>query len=175
MADYSQKAKLYKLNKPLLIFALQLDSNQNVIDGLNQGRLTLFDYELGYIHRWVATSSFDGKQKVGDWEKTGGVHPPNYSLDDADWFKLDTKLILQPGQPVPEGYLPKYKKSNDWQTLKGNGRSQVMIHCDENYRTNPGSYGCIVMQPSEWEDFKKTIKETCGHLADIPYGVIYTF
>jgi len=68
-----------------------------------------------------------------------------------------------------------YKKSNNWTTNKGASRSQIMFHCDENYKTNEGSYGCIVMRPNEWENFKSVIEACCGHLDQIPYAVGYSF
>jgi hypothetical protein len=175
MTDYSQKSKLLKVDDAFLMFAMQLDSNQNVIPGLNQGRLTLWSFKHGYLGRWVATSSFDGKQSVGDWEKRGGVHCPNYAMDDAEWFEWDLKYLIQPGQPVDEGYLLKYKGSNNMVTLKGNPRSEKMGHPDKNYLKSPGSAGCIVMLPKEWEDFKNVLTACCGHLKSIPYGIIYTF
>ena len=173
--DYSQQPKLLKCNQPFLIFSMQLDTPGHVITSLNQGRLVLYDYDLGYIHRWVATSSFDGRQNLGDWERTGGIHPPNYQMPGAMWFDLNMNLIKQPGQPVDEGYIVYYKKSNNFKTLKGNNRSQIMVHADKNWTTNPGSYGCIVFKPNEWEDFKRVMNACCGHLDSVRYGIMYTF
>lgn len=173
--DYSQRSKLLKINDPILFFSMQLDTPGNVINSLNQGRLSLWSFQYGYLGRWVATSSYDSKQNVGDWESTGGIHPPNYSMGDAEWFWLELPIIIQPGQAVDEGYILYYKKSNNWTTLKGNNRSQVMAHPDKNWQRSPGSYGCIVMKPEEWKDFRATIEACCGHLKSIRYGVIYTF
>lgn len=173
--DYSNRAKLLKCDMPILFFSMQLDNNLSTIPGCNEGRLFLYDYNLGYIHRWVATSSYDGRQRTGDWDKTGGIHPPNSHMSGADWFYMDMKLIVQPGQPVDEGYLPFYRKSNNWRTVGGANRSQIMFHADENYQSAEGSYGCIVMKPKEWEDFKTVIRATCGHLKEVRYGVGYTF
>lgn len=150
---------------------MPLDSGKLKIPGLNQGRLSLWDYEHGLIYRWIATTSHDGRQGWEDWEKIGGVHPPNYSMPMADWFWLETKLIIQPGQPVSEGYLPKYLANNTWTTLKGNVRSQIMFHEDENA---PGSMGCIVMSKKEWVSFKSVMSACCGHLDKVRYGVIYS-
>jgi hypothetical protein len=174
MTDYSNQAKLLKCDKPFLMFQMPLDSGSQNILGLNMGRLSLWDYEHGLIHRWVATSSHNGKQNWADWEKTGGVHPTNYSMDDAEWFQLETKLIIQPGCPVEEGFLPKYKGKNTWITLKGNTRSEIMFHEDANAISNPGSMGCVVMLKGEWENFKTVFKTCCGHLQSVPYGVLYS-
>lgn len=169
--DYSNQPKLLKLKQPILMFQMPVDSSSRRIPGINQGRLSLWDYEHGLIYRWVATSSHDGKQDWGDWEQRGGVHPPNFAMSGAEWFWLDLKLIIQPGQPVDEGYLPLYNGSNTWKTLKGNTRSQIMFHED---KPPIGSLGCIVMSKSEWESFKSVIKACCGDLDKIRYGVLYS-
>lgn len=172
MKNYSQMPKRYKLSKPFLIFQMQVDSSRHVIPGLNKGRLSLWDYDLGNIFRWVATSSYNGKQGTGDWGKRNGLHPPNYDMNNSDWFYLKTNLIIQPGQPVDEGYLPIYQGSNTWKTLSGGTRSQIMFHEDKN---GPGSYGCIVLPKKEWESFKCVFKDCCGHLDKVPYGVMYSW
>ena len=172
MSNYSQTPKLQKLDKPFLMFQMQVDSSRHVIPGLNRGRLSLWDFDLGNIYRWVATSSYDGKQKTGDWGVRNGLHPPNYDMAGAKWFYLKTKLIVQPGQPVDEGYLPFYKGSNTWKTLNGETRSQIMFHEDKN---SPGSYGCIVMAKGEWECFKDVFSKCCGHLESVKYGVMYAW
>lgn len=164
-----------KCDKPLLIFSLPLDSERNVIPGLNRGRLVLVDYDRGFIQRWVFTSSYEQLQKVSDWEVTGGVIPPNFAMNGFEWFKVPTKLIVQPGQPVDEGYLVLYNGSNTFTTINGNIRSEVMFHCDKNYKSAPGSRGCLVALPDEWEDFKQVFKEACGHLSDVKLAVIYTY
>ena len=172
MVNYSQTPKKYKLQHPFLMFQMQIDSTRHVIPGLNRGRLWLWDFKLGCIFRWVATCSYNGKQDVGDWNQTGGLHPPNYAMDNSDWFYIKTNLIVQPGQPVDEGFLPIYHNSNTWKTLQGATRSQIMFHEDKG---SPGSYGCIVMAKGEWECFKSVFKYCCGHLNEVPYGVIYSW
>jgi hypothetical protein len=164
-----------KCEQPILFFSMQLDNNLDAIKGINQGRLSLWDYNLGFIGRWVCTSSLEAKQGVADWETRGGIHPPNYAMPDEDWFYIKFPLIKQLGQPVDEGYLNLYKGSNLWTTKKGNKRSEVMTHCDKNHKTSPGSFGCLVMVPSEWEDFKSSLFESCGHLPGVRLGVMYNF
>lgn len=172
MTDYRNQPKLFKLNNPFLMFNMQLDSSRHVIPGVNRGRVSLWDYELGCIYRWVATSSYNGKQNVDDWQEIGGLHPPNFSMPNSEWFYLDTKLIVQPQQIVKQGYLPFYKGSNTWKQIEGKTRSQIMWH---ETMSNGGSYGCIVFPKAEWESFKKIFRETCGHLESVRYGVMYSF
>lgn len=173
--DYSNRPKLIKCNQPILFFCMQLDGNGSTIPGLNDGRLSLWDYEQGLIHRWVATSSISSKQGIRDWEVRGGVHPPNYAMPDNDWFYVDTKLIIQPGQRVERGFIHLYKESNYWTTNKGNQRSEVMLHPDENYQQSPGSEGCIVMKPKEYEEFEKIFLDCCQQHSKVRLGVMYTF
>jgi hypothetical protein len=173
--NYSQRAKVLKCDMPILFFSMELDSNKCVIPGCNDGRLYLYDYNHGYIHRWVATSSFNGRQSVNDWNKTGGVHPPNSHMLGGNWFWVPTKEILQPGQPVERGFILNYKGSNNWTTVDNVNRSQVMLHPDSNHETNEGSYGCLVLKPAEYKDFITVYGTCCGHLDRVRYAVGYTF
>jgi len=168
--DYSQEPKLLKLSKPILFFAMQLDSNKHIIPGLNSGRLSLWDYELGMIYRWVASSSFSRRQAVKNWNVRGGICPPNQEMRGADWFTLKNTRIIQPGQPVDDGFIIYYNGSNNWRTVKGTERSEIMLHED---KENDGTFGCIGMSKVEYASFVDVIKQTCESNSMIPFGINY--
>ena len=66
------------LEKPFLIFSMPLDNTP----ALNNGRLVLYDWELGHVGRWVATSGLGAWQKIGGWSKQGGgVIPATYQCN----------------------------------------------------------------------------------------------
>lgn len=158
---------------PLLFFSSQLDVNVTT-PGYNRGRLLLVD-DIGHIGHWMFSTTIESRQKAKSWEQTGGAITPNSELDGREWYTVPTKLIVQPNQPVKEGYLVLYKGSNSWKAKNGVTRSEIMIHCDDNYTTSPGSLGCLVAVPGEWQDFKKVFAESCGHLQSVKMIVIYTF
>lgn len=160
---------------PTLYFNMPVDQQGGqIVAGLNKGRLSLWD-DLGQIGRWVFTSSYDGRQKVNDWNLTGGLIPPTSEMPDNLWYEIGTKLIVQPGQPVPEGFIIYYKGSNDFTTKKGVTRSQIMLHPDSNYKNSPGSYGCIVGLPDEYNSFRDAFIEACKHLNRVRLGVVYSY
>lgn len=160
---------------PSLIFSMPVDNpGGQVIAGYNRGRLALVD-DLGLIGRWVFSSSYDGKQKVNDWNTTGGIIPPTSEMPGNLWYEISTKLIKQPGQPVPEGFIIYYKGSNTFVTTKGARRSEIMLHPDSNYKSAPGSYGCLVALPNEYEGFRDAFIEACKHLEHVRMIVLYTY
>ena len=158
---------------PTLFFCSQLDVN-NVTPGYNKGRLNLYD-DLGHIGHWVFSTTIESRQTAKSWEQTGGAITPNFELDGGEWFTVPTKLIVQPGQPVAEGYIVLYKGSNSWKGKNGVTRSEIMIHEDSNYTTSPGSLGCLVAVPDEWKDFKQVFKDSCCHLESVRLAVSYTY
>ena len=170
--DYSQQPKLLKLEKPILMFFMHLDSNRFQVPGLNRGRLYLYDYDYGMVYRWVTTTSHVNKQGVAAWDKRGGVHPPNYAMRGADWFHLKNKRIIQPGQPVDDGFILYYKGSNNWETLTGGKRSQIMLHEDKELN---GTAGCFGMSAIEYKSFCTVMEHSCKKNAMIPYGVNYAW
>jgi len=160
---------------PTLFFNMPVDQQGGqIIAGLNKGRLSLFD-DLGMIGRWVFTSSFDGRQKVNDWELVGGLLPPTSAMPGQLWYEVGTNLIKQPGQPVDEGFIIYYKGEIEFKTAKGSSRSQLMIHKDSNYKTAPGSYGCLVGLEEEYVDMRDTFIQACGHLKRVRMGGVYSF
>lgn len=170
MTSYRKAGK-----SPLLTFFMPLDSQRHVIPGLNTGRIFLTD-EDGAIGRWVVTSSYDGKQKFGDWNSRGGVIPPTHAMPGSRYWEFHTKRIIQPGQPVDDGFLVTFDGKVTYKTVDGATRSEIMVHDDTNRRTNPGSAGCIITKSTkEWEDFCKGIKESVSHLTKIPLFVAYSF
>lgn len=163
------------VGEPTLFFNMPVDQKGGqIIAGLNKGRLSLWD-SLGQIGRWVFSSSYDGRQSVNDWNLKGGLIPPTSEMPGQLWYEMSTKLIVQPGQPVPEGFLIYYKGSNDFTTVKGASRSQIMLHEDSNYRTSPGSYGCVVALRDEYVSFRDAFIESCGHLKIVRFGVVYSY
>lgn len=159
----------------ILVFSMVLDSERCVIPGLNRGRLALIDKE-GLIQRWVCSSSYDGKQKVNDWTKRGGIIPPTSSMPGLKHWEFHTRLIVQPGQPVTEGYLITHCGSIEYRTTEGSTRSEIMVHDDANRDTNEGSAGCVVtMNTSEWVDLKRVVLESVSHIKTIPMFSIYTY
>ncbi|NJM22671.1 MAG: hypothetical protein HC907_30165 [Richelia sp. SM1_7_0] len=170
--NYLNNPKMFNCKKPLLFFSMQLDSNKHVIPGLNTGRLSLWDYELGMIYRWVATSSYASRQSVNNWNITGGIHPPNQVMLGSNWFHLKNTRIIQPGQPVDDGFILYYNGSNNWQTVSGAKRSQIMLHED---KERNGTYGCIGMSKSEYDSFTSVLEETCEKDIMIPMGISYSW
>lgn len=145
---------------PKLIFFMALDSSRAVIPGVNVGRMVLID-DLGVIGRWVFTSSFDGKQSSGDWNKTGGVIPPSWAMPSGKFWEFHTKRLFQPGQPVDDGFLITFNGATSYRTVDGFLRSELMLHDDTNRKTRKGSFGCpVAMSTEEYLDFCLAIKES---------------
>lgn len=173
-----QESKKYGIEatRPFLMFQMQLDSNRHVIPGLNKGRMSLWDLdEEKLIQRWVFTSSYDGKQNVYSWKEYRGLCPPNYDAPGWKMYRVPTNLIIQPGQPVEEGFLVYESKDCSMckmDVTKGVKRTEIMIHEDKG---NDGSYGCLVAPRDEWNDFKKVFLETCHRHQEIPLGVMYSW
>jgi hypothetical protein len=160
---------------PMLMFFMQLDSTRLVLPGLNRGRMFLFD-EIGLIGRWVFTSSYDGKQNVNDWNKTGGVIPPTSSMPEMKFWEFHTKRLIQPGQAVDDGFLITFDGKTSYTTKEGGKRSEIMVHDDKNRKTNEGSYGCPVgMTTEEYLDFCLGISQSVSHLKTIPFLSAYSF
>ena len=170
--DYTKNPKLFKCKKPLLFFSMQIDSRRHTIPGLNRGRLSLWDYDLGMIYRWVATTSFLARQKVDDWNQRGGIHPPNQFMLGSEWFHLKNTRIIQPGQPVDDGFIIYYQGSNTFNLIGGARRSQIMLHED---KENNGTYGCIGMSKSEYLSFTDVLFKTCERNILIPFGISYSW
>ena len=112
---------------PLLMFFMQLDSDRCVIPGLNRGRMLLLDIE-GEIGHWVFSSSFDGRQKINDWNKPGGVIPPISSMPGRKFWEFHTKRLYQPGQAVDDGFLITFNNQTSYETVEGGERSELMVH-----------------------------------------------
>lgn len=154
-----------KLTHPFLFFAMELDDNPR----LNRGRIWLYDFYKGMIHKWVATSGVGAKQGRGDWSlQRGGVCPQNDNLNPKlPWFKVVPQIYI--GSIVKEGFLmiPGSMTTNDKVI-----RSEIMIHADNN---DDGTLGCIALHSQEWEHFKSTLIHCCGHLDDVRLAVGYTW
>ncbi|MCV3215101.1 hypothetical protein OGM63_16540 [Plectonema radiosum NIES-515] len=162
-------------NNPLLLFFMTLDSDKCVIPGLNRGRMVLLDTQ-GLIGRWVFTSSYDGKQKVSDWNKTGGVIPPTSSMLGQKFWEFHTKRLYQPGQAVDDGFLITFNDQTSYITIEGGQRSELMVHDDKNRATAEGSHGCpVALSTSEFEDFCNGIQQAVSHLPTIPFVTLYCY
>jgi hypothetical protein len=146
------------LKQPFLIFSMQLDNTPQ----LNQGRLVLYDWDRGHIGRWVATSGLGQYQKIGGYNKQGGgVCPPAYACNPSfpnHWVQVapidlsDTKGVEGDAYPMTPFAV---------RTKDGISRSDLLIHKDAN---TPGSLGCIVLPPDEFEDFCEVFnRELVGH------------
>ncbi len=146
------------LKLPFLIFSMDLDDSPS----LNQGRLLLYDFEQGQIGRWVATSGLGMYQGVGDWSKQrGGVCPAAYQCNPTfanHWVQVapidlsHVKGVEGDGYPMTPFAV---------RTKEGIQRSDLLIHKDAN---TPGSLGCIVLPPAEFEDFQTVFnRELIGH------------
>jgi hypothetical protein len=157
------------LKQPFLIFAMPLDNTPE----LNRGRLLLIDWERGIIGRWVATSGLGQFQKIGGWSKQGGgVCPATYQCNPtfANYWVEVAPIDLSDTKGI-EGDA--YKITPFSVTTKdGVQRSDLLIHKDANV---PGSMGCIVLSPEEFEDFCKVFNlELIGH-EKIKLWITYEF
>ena len=146
------------LKAPFLVFSMQLDNTPQ----LNQGRLVLYDYEQGHLGRWVATSGLGQYQKIGGWSKQGGgVCPAPYQCNPtfANYWVQTAPLNLSHVKGVEGDGYP--ITPFEVRTKEGVERSDLLIHQDANV---PGSMGCIVLPPDEFEDFQKQFNAlTVGH------------
>ena len=146
------------LKAPFLVFSMQLDNTPQ----LNQGRLVLYDYEQGHLGRWVATSGLGQYQKIGGWSKQGGgVCPAPYQCNPtfANYWVQTAPLDLSHVKGVEGDGYP--ITPFEVRTKEGVERSDLLIHQDANV---PGSMGCIVLPPDEFEDFQKQFNAlTVGH------------
>jgi hypothetical protein len=146
------------LKQPFLVFSMPLDNTPS----LNRGRLVLWDWEKGQIGRWVATSGLGQYQKIGGWSKQGGgVIPAPYQCNPtfANYWVQVAPLDLSHVKGVEGDSYP--ITPFEVRTKDGVERSDLLIHKDANV---PGSMGCIVMSPDEYEDFCQTFNlELIGH------------
>ena len=137
---------------------MQLDNTPQ----LNQGRIVLYDYEQGCLGRWVATSGLGQYQKIGGWSKQGGgVCPAPYQCNPtfANYWVQTAPLDLSHVKGVEGDAYP--ITPFEVRTKEGVERSDLLIHQDANV---PGSMGCIVLPPDEFEDFQKQFNLlTVGH------------
>ena len=152
-----------------LFFSMQLDETPQ----LNRGRIFLIDDNRGIIGRWIATSGVGTFQDVGDWSKQGGgVIPPLYEVKDApNFYTVATKPVdLRHVKGVEgNGYAI---TPFEVVTKQGVKRSDLLIHKDANA---PGSLGCIVLPPGEFEDFEKVFAREAKGLSDVKLSVGYTY
>lgn len=159
----------------MLFFSMMLDNYKVKLPGLKQGRLAMVDSE-GVIGRWVFTSSHDGKQNVRDWNRRGGVIPPNYDMMGDNAWEFHTERIIRTGHTVNDGFLITYQGETSYRTKSGFLRSELMVHDDTNRETAPGSFGCLVaLSSSEWDDFCNAVKESLIGIDVVPLYVVYTF
>jgi hypothetical protein len=157
------------LESPLLFFSMPLDNTPS----LNAGRLFLIDYaKRGIVGRWVATSGLGAWQKIGGFNKQGGgVIPPSYECNPSfSFYWVDA-------EPVDLSHV-KGVEGNGYQitpfevrTKSGVERSDLLIHKDANV---PGSMGCIVLSPNEFEDFEEVFRRHCP-IGKVKLLVGYTF
>jgi hypothetical protein len=147
-----------QLKYPFLMFSMQLDTSPQ----LNQGRLGLYDWEQGYLGRWVATSGLGAYQRIGGWSKQGGGVLPatyqcnptfaNYWVDVSPVDLSGVKGVEGNGYPITPFAV---------RTKEGVKRSDLLIHRDANA---PGSLGCIVLPDDEFADFEAEFERLCfGH------------
>lgn len=162
-----------KLSTPFLIFCMPLDTPTANIQNLNPGRLTLWDLsQKKQIQRWVFSSSLESRQSIGSWNQVGGLCPPNTAMPGMKMYEVSTKRQIQPGEPVDDGFVILFDDNVEFSTNEGTTRSQIMIHEDKGA---PGTLGCLGGSRSEYTDFANVFVDSCGHLATVPLGVIYTY
>jgi hypothetical protein len=157
------------LELPFLMFSMQLDNTPE----LNRGRLALYDYKLGHLGRWVATSGLGMYQKIGGWSKQGGgVCPATYQCNPtfANYWVEVEPIDLSNVKGV-EGNAYKITPF-EVTTKEGIKRSDLLIHRDANV---PGSMGCIVLSDDEFAEFEKVMKDKCGGLDKIKLWIQYDF
>lgn len=157
------------LTQPFLVFSMPLDNTPE----LNQGRLVLYDWNLGQIGRWVATSGLGMWQKIGGWSKQGGgVIPAPYQCNPffANYWMQVTPADLSNIKGVEGNGYPITPFSV--RTKEGVERSDLLIHRDANV---PGSMGCIVLPGDEFADFERTIAKELGGFSRIKLWVQYDF
>lgn len=155
-----------------LFFAMQLDSTPQ----LNRGRIFLIDDSRGIIGRWIATSGVGSFQAAGDWSKQGGgVIPPLYEVESPPaFYKVATEPTDLRHKKGIEGNGYAISPFEIITKTKGGAvkRSDLLIHKDANA---PGSLGCIVLPPSEFEDFEKVFTREAKGLTEVKLSVGYTY
>jgi hypothetical protein len=157
------------LEQPFLIFSMQLDNTPQ----LNQGRIVLYDWERGHIGRWVATSGLGMYQKIGGYNKQGGgVCPPAYACNPSfanHWVNVAPTDLRHVRGVEGNGYA---MTPFEVTTKQGVERSDLLIHKDANV---PGSMGCIVLPPDEFEDFEDVFKTECAGHDKVKLWIQYDF
>jgi hypothetical protein len=156
-------------NQPFLIFSMPLDETPD----LNRGRLVLYDYELGYLGRWVATSGLGQYQRIGGWSRQGGgVCPAPYQCNPSfPSYFVDVKAVDLSHVKGVEGNafaITPFEVT----TKEGVSRSDLLVHRDANV---PGSMGCIVMPDKEFYDFERTFPKLCAGQEKVKLWVQYDF
>ena len=152
-----------------LIFSMPLDNTPE----LNQGRLCLRDWEKGDLGRWVATSGLGQYQKIGGWSKQGGgVCPAAYQCNPTfanHW--VDTSPVDLSNTKGVEGLAFPITPFSVT-TKDGVERSDLLIHKDANV---PGSMGCIVLPPSEFDDFTTQFMKLATGYDQVKLWIQYDF
>lgn len=157
------------LKQPFLIFSMQLDNTPT----LNQGRLVLYDWEIGHIGRWVATSGLGQYQKIGGYNKQGGgVCPPPYACNPsfANYWVEVTPVNLAHVRGIEGNGYP--MTPFEVRTKEGTERSDLLIHRDANV---PGSMGCIVLPGDEYKNFEQVFQDQCAGHDKVKLWVQYDF
>ena len=155
-----------------LFFSMQLDNTPQ----LNRGRIFLIDDNRGIIGRWIATSGVGSFQDVGDWSKQGGgVIPALYEVQNPPpFYKVAVEPINLSHKKGIEGngyVISPFEVVTKTKTGAVK-RSDLLIHKDAN---TPGSLGCIVLPPQEFEDFEKLFGREAKDLPYVKLSVGYTY
>lgn len=135
-----------------LNFSMGFDSKQ----GLDYGILSLNHLSIGFIQKWLVTTSTVNKQKREHQHVWGGLIPQNSETKQKHYSVGLSPVDLKQNKGVRGNFYPIHPFQVE--TIKGAKRSDFGIHLDANV---PGSLGCLVMNQynfSEFEEYMKNLK-----------------
>ena len=152
----------------LLLFHLQLSSNNNLIPG----RLLLINKDRDSLENiYSATSGLPQYQTRVNLSTVGrGAIPPHDEVGIAH-YTVDTSPIYMPNVKGVEGNF--YKIDPHSVTIKAMSRGDFGCHFDANV---PGSSGCIVLRTKVgWDGFESDMKRFKDqNMTTLPLLVSYT-
>jgi len=154
---------------PFLVLSMQLDETNEI----NCGRLFLYDFNLGHIGHWMATSGLGSLQKPKDWNyRNGGVLPPPHVCRPTfTAYQVQTRPRDSTNIKGIEGnfydILPKQIT-----TQSGQVRGDFGIHKDANV---PGTLGCIGLPAEEFKDFELVFLRYCSEHTEVKLWAQYNY
>jgi len=122
------------------------------------------------INTWVARS---GQPNPADYWTTGeSPIPPSDRIIGEYQVNLNGYV---PGDTTAMGDLYFHIEPDPILQKDGPGRrSEIGLHCDQNYDYAPGSAGCIAVSPNDWDDCEQILKNLKSKgLSKVPLEVDY--